>query len=144
MAVSKDEVITLMNRFHNVVMMEKGSAEAQEEFFLHPNPRIFIPHGEDISLQQNYEIHQRLTDEKHIVVDHWEITPLCDNPERARAVGAVFWEGRVVGSKESEVIKCLVGEDWIVQRDEAGTLKIALYINSYHHFLPGSAAFDLT
>jgi hypothetical protein len=144
MPIRKDEIIDLMKRFHDVVMYEKGSAAAQAAFFLHPEPRIFILHGEDITLQQNYEIHRKLTDERHIPAEQWEITPLCDKPERARAVGAVYWEGRPVDPGDGGLVKCLVGEDWVVQRNEAGDLKIALYINSYHHFLPDSAPLTLT
>ncbi len=143
MAILKQEIFALMNGFHDVVMYEKGSAEDQARFFLHPEPRIFIPHGEDISLQTNYEIHQTLTDEKHAIMDQWEITPLCDQPERAHAVGAVYWQGRLVNSAENALIKCVVGEDWIVQRLPSGELKIALYINSYHHFLPDSGPIQL-
>jgi hypothetical protein len=121
MAIAKDEVIALMKAFHDVVMYDKGTAERQARFFPHPEPRIFIPHGEDISLETNYEIHRNLTDEKHVVSEQWDITPLCDKPERAR----------------------VVGEGWIVQRVESGALKIALYINSFHHFLPDSAPIAL-
>ena len=143
MAITKDDVITLMKAFHDVVMFDKGTADDQAAFFLHPEPRIFIPHGEDISLQTNYEIHQKLTDERHVVLEPWDITPLCDEPERVRAVGAVYWEGRPIGSAQGGLIKCVVGEDWTVQRVPSGALKIALYINSYHHFLPDSAPIDL-
>ena len=115
MAISKDDVIALMNAFHDTVMFKKGTAEDQAAFFLHPEPRIFVPHGEDLSLQTNYEIHQKLTDEKHIVLEPFDITPLCDDPERARAVGAVYWEGRPLGSPDNGLIKCIVGEDWIVR-----------------------------
>ena len=99
--------------------------------------------SEDISLQMNYEIHQRLVDEKHEPFPDWEITMLLGEPERVRAVGAVYWEGRVVGAPEGALIKCVVGEDWIVQRTPSGELKIALYINTYHYFLPGSARMNL-
>lgn len=143
MAITKDDVIDLMNRFHQVVMIDKGDAAAQAAFFLHPEPRIFVPHGEDISMQVNYEIHQRLADEKHLPFADWNITPLCDEPERARAVGAVYWQGRLVDGAADAIIKCVVGEDWIVQRLPSGELKIALYINSYHHFLPDSAPMKL-
>ncbi len=142
MAISKGEVIALMNAFHDTVMFKKGTAEDQAAFFLHPEPRIFIPHGEDISLQTNSEIHRKLTDERHVVLDPWEITPLCDKPERARAVGAVYWEGRPLGASDGGLIKCIVGEDWIVQRIPSGALKIALYINPYHRFLPNSARIE--
>lgn len=68
---------------------------------------------------------------------------MCDNPERVRAVGAVYWQGRVVGAPEGTLIKVVVGEDWIVQRTPGGELKFALYVNSYHYFLPDSASFGI-
>jgi hypothetical protein len=142
-AIHKDDFISLMNAFHDVVMFDKGSAEDQAKFFLHPDPRIIVLHGEDISMQTNYEIHQRLTDEKHIVMDDWQVSQLCDQPERARGIGAVYWEGRLIDSPDGALIKAIVGEDWVVQRMPSGELKIALYINSYHHFLPDSAPIEL-
>jgi hypothetical protein len=138
MAITKDEIIALEKAFHDVVMFDKGTAADQARFFLHPEPRIILLHGEDVSLQGNYEIHQKLTDEMH-VSQEWDITPLCSNPERVRAVGTVYWQGRLVASPKGALIKCYVGEDWIVQRLPSGELKFALYINSYHHFLPDSA-----
>ena len=144
MAISKGDVVSLMNEFHDTVMFKKGTAEDQARFFLHPEPRIFVSHGQDLSLQTNYEIHQKLTDERHIVLEPFTITPLCDDPERAHAVGAVYWEARPLGSSDGGLIKCIVGEDWIVQRIPSGELKIALYINSYHRSLPDSAPIDLT
>jgi hypothetical protein len=142
-AITKEDIITLMNQFHDVVMFNKGTAADQAAFLLYPEPRIFILHGEDITLQTNYEIHQKLTDEKHVPLEQWEIIPLSSQPERARAIGAVYWEGRLVDSAKQAVMKCVVGEDWIVQRVPSGELKIALYINSYHYFLPDSAPIDL-
>lgn len=144
MAILEEEVLALMNHFHQVVMIDKGDAAAQSAFFLHPQPNICVPHGEDISMQANYEIHQKLTDEVHIPLQPWEITQLCSEPERARAVGAVYWEGHVIGAPDGELIKVVVGEDWIVQRTAQGDLKIAQYINPYHYFLPDSAPFSLT
>lgn len=143
MAITKDEVLALMRRFHDVVMLDKGGASEQAAFFLHPSPMIFIPHGEDITLQTNYEIHQRLIDEVHAPMETLDVVQLSSQPERARAVGAVYWQGRLVNSPKEALIKCIVGEDWIVQRVPSGELKIALYVNSYHHFLPDSAPIDL-
>ena len=144
MAISKDDVLALMNAFHDVVMLEKGTAAEQAAFFLNPGEaRIFVPHGEDLTVQANYDIHQKLTDEMHIPLEPWDVTELSTAPERARAVGAVYWQGALVDAPDA-VIKVVVGEDWIVQRDSSGELKIALYVNPYHHFLPDSAQLDLT
>jgi hypothetical protein len=144
MAIAQDEVLALMNAFHDVSMTQKGTADAQAAFFLRPeSAQVFVPHGEDFSMQTNYEIHQRLTDERHVPLQPWEITQLCADPERARAVGAVYWEGRPVGGDDDQLIKVIVGEDWIVQRVPGGALKIVLYINAYHYFLPDSAQIEL-
>jgi hypothetical protein len=143
MTIEIDEVMTLMNAFHDVTMIQKGTAVEQAACFLHPDAAlIYVPHGDDLSLQANYEIHQQLTDERHVPLEPWEITQLSDNPDRARAVGAVYWEGRPLGEAD-QPIKVVVGEDWIVQRDRSGALKIVLYINPYHHFLPDSAQIAL-
>ena len=88
MAITKEEIITLVKQFHDVVMFDKGTAAEQAAFFLHQEPRIFIPHGEDITLQTNYEIRQKT--EKHAPLDQWEIIPLSSQPERVRAIGAVY------------------------------------------------------
>ena len=67
MAISKEEVLALVNAFHDC-STGKGTAAQQAAFFLHPEPRIFILHGEDVSMEGNYEIHQKLTDEKHATI----------------------------------------------------------------------------
>ncbi len=43
MTISKDEVLELMCAFHDVVMLDKGDAAPQGEFFLYRDPLIFIP-----------------------------------------------------------------------------------------------------
>lgn len=143
MTISTEEIHDLETRFHHRVMQDKGDAAAQAAFFVHPEPRIIVLHGQDLSMQANFEIHQRLVDERHVFLPPWEVTPLSDDPERARAVGAVYWQGRVMGAASDAVIKVVVGQDWIVQRTEDG-LKFALYMNSYHWFLPDSAPFEIT
>ncbi len=143
MAITKEEVVALVTAFHDC-SCGGGTAAEQARFFLHPEPRIYVLHGEDVSMQTNHEIHQKLTDERHITGDQWEITPLCDQPERARAVGSVYWEGRPKTAPAGALMKCIVGEDWIVQRVSSGELKIVLFINPYHHFLPDSAPIALS
>jgi hypothetical protein len=120
------------------VQIEKGDAAEQGKFFLHPDPMIFLPHGADVTLQKNHEIHQGLSDERCVNLQPWDFQATCTDPERARATGNVYWEGVPVGSNDGP-IKVIVGEDWIVQRVPDGSLKIALYINPHHLVLPDSA-----
>ncbi len=144
MAITKDEVISLMNEFHEVSMVRKGTAAEQAAFFLRPEEaRVIVPHGEDISMQANYDVHQLLTDEVHVPLEPFDITAVSTDPDRAHTVGAVYWEGRLIHTPDA-VIKAVVGEDWIVEREPSGALKIVLYINPFHYFLPDSAKIDLT
>jgi hypothetical protein len=124
-------------------MVKKATAVEQARFFLYPESRIFVLHGGDLTLQANYEIHQKLVDEIHGTVGTWDITPLSDNPERARAQGIVYWQGRHVDSADGALLKCYVGEDWVVERVPSGELKFVVYVNTDHSFLPGSATVDI-
>jgi len=143
MAISLEEILDLCHRFHTVVGIEKGDAAAQAAFFLHPHPLIYVAHAADLTLQTNYEIHQDMTDEEYFPLEPWDVVQLCDAPERARAIGAVLWQGRTVGNGDDGIVKVDVGEDWIVQRTPEGDVKFALYLNTYHQSLPGAMTFSL-
>jgi hypothetical protein len=61
MTIEIAEVMTLMNAFHDVTMIQKGTAADQAAFFLHPDAAlIYVPRGDDLSLQANYEIHAEI------------------------------------------------------------------------------------
>jgi hypothetical protein len=143
MAITNKEVAALAAAFHDITMIKKGTAAEQAAYFLYPDSRIFVLHGEDLTFQANYEVHQKLTDERHWTVGTWDITPLSDNPERARAVGTVYWQARIVGKPADQLIKAYLFEEWIVQRMPSGELKIVVFMNANHSFLPGSAAIDI-
>ena len=64
-------------------------------------------------------------------------------PERARAVGAFYWQARLKGRPGSGLIEAYCFQDWIVQRMPSGELKFVVYINTDHSFLPGSATVDI-
>jgi hypothetical protein len=142
MTISLEEIFDLSTRFHHLVGIEKGDAAAQADYFLHPDPIIFVEHARDLTLQANHETHREITDESFVHLEPWDLTQLCDAPERARARGGVLWKGRPAGSDDRS-LEIIVGEDWIVQRAETGELKFALYINTHHQVLPDSASFVL-
>jgi len=143
MTISLDEILDLGARYHHLMGIAKGDAAAQAAFFLHPNPVIFVAHAGDLTLQANHEIHKGMTDEEFFHLEPWDVTQLCDEPERARAVGAVLWHGRSVDDEPDAIARTVVGEDWIVQRAPDGELKFALYLNTHHQSLPGRATFSL-
>jgi hypothetical protein len=39
----------------------------------------------------------------------WEITPLSSEPERVRATGAIYWQGRLANAAKDAWIRCVVG-----------------------------------
>ena len=111
MAITGDDVAGLAKAYLDCVMIKKDTAAEQQKFFLHPNPTLFLLRGDDMTLQQNWELHQKLTDQKHQSMG-WDVTPLCAKPERARAVGTVYWQARVVGKPADQLIKAyLFGVD---------------------------------
>jgi hypothetical protein len=139
MTIAIDEALALMARWHETVV-RGGDGDELASLFLRPEEgRVYVPHGEDISPDTNHAIHQKLADERIVQIDPWEVTQLCEAPERARLVGAVYWEARLIANPTGPLIKVMVGEDWIVQRVPGSGLKIVLYVNSYHRVLPGSA-----
>lgn len=142
MAITLDEFLDLVTRFHHLTQVEKGDAAAQAEYFLYPDSVIYVPHDGDLTLQKNYEIHQGLTDEKCVNLSPWSFENTSEKPERARGIGNVYWEGQPIGSAGGP-LKVIVGEDWVVERIADGSLKIVLYINTHHMVLPDSAPFGL-
>lgn len=81
MTISIDEVREFGERFHHTVGTLKGDGDALAAFFLHPEARIIVAHGEDISLAGNWRIHQRMTDEQMTWLEPWDICRLSDEPE---------------------------------------------------------------
>jgi hypothetical protein len=70
------------------------------------------------------------------------LTPLNASPERVRATGTVHWQA-FRGRPAPNVIKAVVGEDWILERTPSGKLAFVLYMNTFHHTLPDSAPLAL-
>jgi len=63
MAIINEDIVALASAFHDASMVKKSTAAQMAEFFLYPESRIFVLHGGDLTLQANYEIHQKLVDE---------------------------------------------------------------------------------
>ena len=142
MAITQRDIVALAKAFLDCVMIEKGGPAEQQKFFLHPNPTLYLLRGDDMTPQQNYELHQKLTDEEHRSI-RWDITQLCDKPDRARAVGVVYWQARIIGKPRDNLIKAYLFEEWIVQRMPSGELKIVIFMNADHSFLPDSAPLEI-
>ena len=120
-----------------------ATAAEQAQFFLDPHARIYVVwNGVAISLAEHEKLHAQWINERHSF-GPFDLTPLNAAPERVRARGTVYWQAEFLGRKAPNVIKAVVGEDWILERAASGGLKFVLYLNTFHHLLPDSAPLDL-
>ena len=137
--IALEEIYHLADEwFHSVASGEPGSSTAR--LFRYPDARIYVDNGQAFSLDEHCLLHARWTDESHVLGD-FRLTPLCDAPPRVRAKGTVYWEARYLEAPSAgpDVIKAVVGEDWIVERRPDGKPCFVLYQSIFYHLLPGSA-----
>ena len=134
-----DEVRDFGTRFFNAVASGASAAE-QAQFFLDPHARIYIAwNGATISLEDHETLHAQWINEHHSF-GHFDLTPLNASPERVRARGTVYWQAEFSGRPPPNVIKAVVGEDWIIERVASGALKFVLYVNILPPFPAGVRA----
>jgi hypothetical protein len=120
-----------------------GSAEDQAAFFLDKHARIYIVwNGVTFSLEEHHKLHTQWINERH-QFGQFSLTRLSASPERVRAVGTVYWQAEFRGHPAPNVIKAVVGEDWILERTKSGKLAFVIYMNTFHHTLPDSAPLEL-
>jgi hypothetical protein len=58
------------------------------------------------------------------------------------ARGTACWQAAFAGRPAPNIIKAVMGEDWVLERTAAG-LKFIIDINTFHHLLPESTQLDL-
>jgi hypothetical protein len=142
MGITLKDVLDHGTRWFNTVM-SGGSAAAQATFFLHPNPLIYVTAtGVAINLDDHRRVHAQWINELYHF-GPFSLTDLNQLPSRARATGTVYWQAEYASRLAPNVIKAVVGEDWILERTPGGELKFVLYMNGFHHLLPDSAPLDL-
>jgi hypothetical protein len=138
MPITLDEVEAFAHKWFDTAF-GGGAAAAQAAFFLDPNSRIVVVQGgETISFPEHETLHKQWTNERHLF-GRFNITTLNAKPERVRATGTVYWEAQYRDRPPPNVIKAVVGEDWIIERIPSGELRYVLYMNTFHHLLPDSA-----
>ena len=140
--ITLDEVLNHGMTWFECVM-RGGSPAEQAAFFLHPHARIFIvSSGVTIDLDEHHKLHTQWVNERH-ELGGFTLTRLSETPERVRAIGTVYWEAQDPKRPPPNVIKAVVGEDWIVERIPSGELKFVLYMNLFHHLVSDSAPLQL-
>jgi hypothetical protein len=136
--ITADEVREFGKRWFDTVM-SGGSAADQAAFFLDPHARIHVlGNGVTFNFEEHHRLHTQWVNELHLF-GRFDLTPLNAAPERVRATGTVYWQAEFAGRPPPNVVKAVVGEDWIIERVPAGDLKFVLYMNTFHHPLPDSA-----
>ena len=105
-AITEEEVRTLIHAWFDAVR-DKLPLNEQKQFFA-PGVDIDVWTGDGITLEQQFALHENLTDESHA------INTLTLEPEagdRVRAVADVRWEAtKTIGDKGRIVADA--GEDW--------------------------------
>src|SRR5688572_27757510 len=126
MSITVAEVISHAEKWFHAVA-SSASAEEQSRFHLYPDARLYSIAGTVLTLEQHHRMHERLCDERHRFNDFY-VTAVCDAPERAWAEGTVYWEARYKqpDHSSSSVIRATVGEKWLLERVEDGTLRFVL------------------
>ena len=143
MPITLKEVLEFGDRWLTTVM-SRGSGAEQAVFFVDPDSRLYVLEGGELmTFQNNYDLHSQLTNEIHILGD-FTLTVLNISPDRVRATGRFYWQAEYAQKRPlPNVIKAIVGEDWIIERAASGELKFVLYMSSFHQLLPDSASLQL-
>jgi hypothetical protein len=90
--------------------------------FLDEQARIYIVwNGVTFSLEEHHEL--QWINERH-QFGRFSLTPLSASPERVRAVDTVYWQAEFRGRPAPNVIKAVVGEDWILERNKIGQARL--------------------
>ena len=139
MAITLDEVLALGERWCDTLRREDGGGIAERKaMFFHPEPRIYVQHqGLSMTLEEHGAYHTQFR-RQVLRLGDFVVTPLGEAPDRARAIGTFYWEGHFKDEKQPP-LRCVVGEDWLVQRDADGVVKYVLWLNTIHHFLADSS-----
>jgi len=136
MPIALQEVLDLGERWCDT-LRNGGTVAEREAFFLYHPARIYVQEsGAAMTLDEHHAYHEQFA-RQHLVLGDFVIAQLSDQPERARAIGSFYWEAHYP-DPATPPLRCIVGEDWIVERDIAGELRFVLWLNTLHHFLPDS------
>lgn len=143
MAITAEEIRALGERWSD--MLDRGgTVEDRLAFFLHPEPRIYVVEsGASVSMAEHRAFHAQFARQR-LVMGDFVVAQLSATPERARATGSLYWEAHFADPARPP-LRCVVGEDWVVERVPSGALKFVLWMNTLHQFLPDSSvgALDL-
>jgi hypothetical protein len=138
MAITVEEVKEIAERWCDTLRDGETPASERAKFFLHPMPRIYIiQSGISITMEEHAALHSQFS-HQILTLGDFTISQLCDEPERARAIGSLYWEAHFPDDSKPP-LRCIVGEDWLFERIPSGELRYVLWLNTMHHFLEDSS-----
>lgn len=140
MPITVEEVRALAGRWCEMLRKESGSVEERESYFVTPEPRIYVQEtGISLNMAEHAAFHSQFG-RQVLEIGDFTVTQLSEDPERARALGSLYWEAHYPEGEGRAPLRCVVGEDWLLERLPSGEVKFVLWLNTLHHFLPGSGA----
>jgi hypothetical protein len=143
MSILMSEVHQLLNDFFDSVHCGSKSEEDVAIHFAHKNPLIITPDGSYFDMYAHRKLHKRFSYESHRIGE-FHLTPLSDLPERARATGWVYFEAKYHQQDSDELLKSIVGEDYILERGIDNRVRFIQYNSTFFAPLPDSIAFNIT
>ena len=76
MAIPKGDVVPLMNEFHDTVMFKNGRWKTGRGSSCSRAAYLCLSPARTSHFRPTMKFHQKLTDERHIVLEPFNITPL--------------------------------------------------------------------
>ncbi len=141
-SITLNEVIEHAEKWFYTVS-HGGTASEQAAYFLYPDSRIYVTqNGVAFDFEQHQALHSQWINEQH-EFGEFSLIQLNEKPYRVRATGTVYWQAENSSRPKPNIIKAVVGEDWILERTPDGEIKFILYISSFLHTLPDSAPLEL-
>lgn len=140
MPITLKDVLALGEKWCDTLRAE-GTVEERAAFFIPQPARIYAQQlGVWMTLDEHAAYHAQFR-KQVLKLGEFSVTPLPGPPDRARAVGSLYWEGHF--RDERPPLRCVVGEDWLLERTPSGEVKFVLWLNTMHHFLADSSVQQL-
>lgn len=136
-AITEAEVRKLAEEWFEAVRRE-DPADVQDRFFA-PDVKIDVWTGAAFDRPSHILLHRNFENEVHRM-GSLKLERLDEAGTRVKVTCAVEWEADLKAKRqEPRRVKCLVQEDWEIERGPDGSPRFSRYFSSAMDYLPGSA-----
>ncbi len=95
MPITVAEITEFAERWCDTLRSGDAPAAERAKFFLNSGPRIFIQEtGASLTLDEHAAYHSQFSTQI-ITIGDFTVTQLSTTPERARAIGSLYWEAHI-------------------------------------------------